>query len=237
MKIPELSIVIPCYNEEKRLDKNFYVIYNYCLKNIKKFEIILVDDGSTDSTPFMMMKHHDKNIKFITYTKNMGKGYAVKQGIMRAQYKHVLFMDIDSATPINEIEKLYPYVNKYNVVIGSREIEDSNIIVQQPISRKVMGWVFRKMYYIILGLKIRDTQNGFKLFETSTAQFLFSQLTTNRWAFDIEILYLYIHRVFPSCKIKEVGITWINDKDSRVNPIKDGIQMFIALLQIRFRHG
>jgi len=230
----QLSIVIPCYNEEKRIEKTLKIIKDYCEHNISKYEIILVNDGSTDNTGILLDKYRNDKIKVLTFYGNCGKGAAVKKGIETSEYNYILFTDADNSTPIEQIEKLYPFIQNNDIVIGSREIDSSSVIVSQHIGRKFIGWCFRQLYYLLLGLKIKDTQCGFKLFRRENALKIFNEMKIERWAFDVEILYLYKKYKYS---ILEVGVTWYDDKFTHIRPIRDGIQMFCHLIKIRLIHG
>ena len=163
--IKELSIVIPCYNEEKRIVNTLKKIVNFANKKIEEYEIIIVDDGSTDLIHMILDSHLNDKIKLITLQQNMGKGYAVRIGVFNAKYKWILFTDADNSTPIKMISRLYGYTNKYKLIIGSRNLKDSRRVIKQPFYRSFSGNVFPTLVKIILGIKIKDTQCGFKLME------------------------------------------------------------------------
>lgn len=225
-----LSIVIPCFNEEKRLLKTLTLTYNWCKDNIKNFEIILVDDGSWDNTKNIMYWNASLHpeIKIIEYEENRGKGYAVKQGVQSSQYKYCLFMDADNATSISEVTKFEPYINDYDLVIASRNLKDSRIMIKQPLMRRLMGKVFSRIVRFAIKTKTKDTQCGFKLFNTRGKE-LFNYQTCERFAFDVELIK---NAELAHYKIKEVGVDWYNNEQSKVHPILDVINMFKDVMKI-----
>ena len=227
--IKELSIVIPCYNEEKRIVDTLKKIIKYCDKRVERYEIIIVDDGSTDSIHTILNPYINDTIKLITLDENMGKGYAVRTGVFNAKYKWVLFTDADNSTPIEMVGKLYGYTNKYKLIIGSRNLKDSNIVVRQPFYRSFGGSVFPVFVRIMLGIKIRDTQCGFKLMERDTAKEMFYLQNVYRFAFDVELIKNYLDN---NIQIKEVAIDWYNDISSKVK-VKDMFDMFCVLWRLR----
>ena len=166
--IKELSIIIPCYNEEKRIVNTLKKIIDFCDKKVEEYEIIIVDDGSTDLIHTVINPYLNDKVKLITLQQNMGKGYAVRTGVFNAKYKWVLFTDADNSTPIEMIGKLYGYTNKYKLIIGSRNLKDSRRVIKQPFYRSFSGNVFPTLVKIMLGIKIKDTQCGFKLMERNT---------------------------------------------------------------------
>lgn len=226
----ELSIVIPAYNEEKRIKNTLYRIINYFEYKEFKYEIIVVNDGSTDNTVNIVKGVKNKKIKVLTNNPNMGKGYAVKRGVLAAKKKHILFSDADLSTPIEEIEKFLPYLHNYDVLIGSRNLKESDIQVKQPFIRSKLGKSFPFLVRCLLLKNIKDTQCGFKLFQKHTIKPIFEKQTLNGFSFDGEILYIAQKLNY---KIKEIPITWINSLGSKVNTLKDSYKMFKDLFKIR----
>src|SRR3989338_4045425 len=168
----ELSIVIPCYNEEKRIKKTIDNILKYLHQKKKKTEIIFVNDGSTDETK-IIIKHAIKKFKsnniiyakMVDYAINQGKGYAIKQGIQKSSGKYILLCDADLSTPITELDKLKKYISKYDLVIGSRKQKDSSVVKPQSPTREFLGRTFSFLSKIILGVNINDFTCGFKLLD------------------------------------------------------------------------
>ena len=228
--IKELSIVIPCYNEESRIVNTLKKIINYCDKKIEEYEIIIVDDGSTDSIHMVLNSHLNNKIKLITLQQNMGKGYAVRIGVFNAKYKWVLFTDADNSTPIEMLYRLYfRYTNKYKLIIGSRNLKGSKRVIKQPFYRSFSGNIFPVLVRIMLGIKIKDTQCGFKLMERDTIREIFYLQKIYRFAFDVELIKNCLDDKIP---VKEVAINWYNDTSSKVK-IKDVIDMFMTLWRLR----
>ena len=219
-----LSVVIPAYKEADRIHKILDAILEF--EKIKDYNIetIVVVDGALDNTAEVASKYQDKlkNLKIIDRKENKGKGYTVREGMLEAQGKYVLFSDADNSTPIEQVDKLLKFRNDYDVMIGSRYVYDGKLAIPQSFVRKIGGRVLNWIIRTLAVSGIKDTQCGFKLFSKKAAQEIFSKQTFERWSFDIEILA--IARML-GYKIKEVGITWYDDPHSRVSPIKDGLRM------------
>jgi dolichyl-phosphate beta-glucosyltransferase len=226
-----ISIIIPAYNEEKRIDSTIKKILIYSKKRFNKYEIILVDDASIDKTTKIVSKY--KKVKILKNKKNKGKGYSIKKGIFNAKYEFILFTDSDLATPIFELEKLIDKINKgYDIVISSRNLKTSKIITKQPIYRQFLGKIFPYLVKLIVISNIKDTQCGFKLFKKDVAVIIAKKQTLNRYCFDVEQLLIAKKMGF---KIKEIGVKWIDKKGSKVNIIKDSLQMLIDLFIIKYK--
>jgi dolichyl-phosphate beta-glucosyltransferase len=228
-----ISIVIPAYNEEKRIVKSLNQIIKYLEKNRSTYEIIIVDDGSTDKTIEVIKQINNKNIKIIKNKINMGKGYSVKRGILKAKHPLVLFSDSDLATPIQELKKFMKLIKNFDIVIASRNLKESNIKIKQPFHRKVIGKIFPFLVKLLALRGFKDTQCGFKLFKTNIAKKIVSLQTFNRFSFDVEILYIAKKLGYT---IKEAPVVWIDKEGSKVNPIKDSIRMLIDLFKIRINN-
>lgn len=213
---PDLSVVIPAFNEIGRIGKTLTSIQAYVRDKRLTCEVIVVDDGSTDGTGgFVERLTADMPyVRVLRLPKNEGKGAAVKAGMLLAVGQRRLFMDADGSTDIREFDKLAPHVGQeFDVVVGSRRIEGASIKMPQHMMREMLGGIFRTLMRILVPLEIYDTQNGFKLFSTQAAQDIFGALETKGWSFDIEVLLLagkYGYR------IKEVPIVWVNDNQSRL---------------------
>ena len=228
--INDISIVIPCYNEESRILDTLRLTEIYLLNNAKMFEIIIVDDGSTDNTVRIVEEHNSPNVKIIMLAENKGKGYAVKIGVCASKCKWTLFMDADNSTKIDMLERMYKYRNYYEIIIGSRNISGSNRIIKQPFFRSLGGKIFARLVNAFVNLGIYDTQCGFKLMETDTAKEIFKLQTIDRFAFDVELLKNYRQQ---HLRIKEVPIIWYNSKDSKVRLNKDTVNMFKAIWSLK----
>lgn len=230
----KLSIIIPSYNEEKRLSKTLISIDDYLKKQNYDYEILVASDGSKDNTVKIAndLKSVVKNLRVIDNKENHGKGYVVRQGMIEAKGDYRLFSDADNSTSIDHIERMWPWLEKgYDVVIGSRDIKGSVLNPPQPWFRRVIfGNGFKIIRKIIIGLwLINDTQCGFKCFSKKAADDVFSRAKIDGFAFDAEILKLA--RRF-NYKIKEVPITWINDLESKVK-LKHVFKMFVEMLKLR----
>jgi dolichyl-phosphate beta-glucosyltransferase len=235
MNKPFLSIIIPAYNEEKRLLPTLRKVCEYLSGQKYFYEIIVVDDGSTDNTLQMArdFARTNEHISVLTNEQNRGKGYTVRHGILSANGEYIFFTDADLSTPIEELEKCLPYLNNgYSVVIGSRSMPDSDIVVHQPWYREKMGKIFNFLVKITLLKGIIDTQCGFKGFEKEAAKKVFSKSRIDGFSFDVEALYLSNKFNY---KIKEIPIRWENSLLSKVNPIKHSTQMFLDLFCIRMK--
>ncbi|MBM2834085.1 MAG: hypothetical protein HW406_1246 [Candidatus Brocadiaceae bacterium] len=235
MKECFLSVIIPAYNEGKRLLPTLSKICAYLSTKDFPYEIIVVDDGSTDNTLQIVenFAKSDKHIVILTNGQNKGKGYSVRRGMLSAKGEYVFFTDADLSTPIEEVEKCLLYLmNGYDVVIGSRSIAGSNIIVHQPWYREKMGKIFNFMVNMVLLKGIIDTQCGFKGFKRDVVKTVFSRCKIDGFSFDVEALYL--SRKY-NYKIKEIPIRWENSTLSKVSPIKHSLQMFKDLIGIKIK--
>jgi dolichyl-phosphate beta-glucosyltransferase len=231
MNYTSISIVIPAYNEEKRIEKSLIKIIRFCKKRFKRYEIIVVNDCSKDGTASILTRFGKDNVRLITNEVNMGKGYSVKRGILNARYPLVLFSDSDLATPIEELGKFINYMKQgFDIVIASRNLRESNIITKQPIYRQLMGKTFPLLVNAITPIKFKDTQCGFKLFRTSLAKRIVKFQTFERFSFDVEILFIAKKL---KARIKEAPVTWMDCAGSTVNPMKDSVAMMRDLLRLR----
>ena len=224
--LPRFSIIIPTYNEEQIIYNTLKKVDNYFSGLGEGYEIILSDDGSTDRTVDIVLDLNIPDLKVLQSYKNIGKGMAVKRGVMAAQGAYIFFTDADLSSPIKEFQKLFAHKEK-DIIVGSRAVNDSE--VQTTLKRKMLG---RIGHLFISGLAvkgIKDTQCGFKLFKGPVAKRLFLLQRLNRYGFDFEILYLAQKYHYS---IEEVPVKWIISKDSKVRPM-DYLYTFIELLFIR----
>lgn len=241
--IDNLSIIIPVYNEEERVVHGVQAVLDFCKQNIKHWEIIIVDDGSIDRTRYYLgtvfqayeWPQHSlpgNRIYLISYTPNKGKGYAIKTGVEAAQYENILYTDIDQSTPIKEIQNLFRYRRDYDIIIGSRNLPTSKV-EPQGIVRRILGKTFAVLVEINLGLGIKDTQCGFKLFTKKAAKECFAKQQISGWAFDAELLYIAKKARY---KIKEVGVQWKNDVKTKLKATAP-IRMLSEISSIKRLHG
>lgn len=240
--IKSISIILPLFNEAQRLDKTFDEITKFSKKKlIKSKEFIFVDDGSTDQSAEMIKNFikseketKDLKIKLIQLDKNLGKGAALKRGIKNAKKKWILTSDIDFSVPLIELEKWIKkrYINEnYHVYFGSRTHKNSN--VKSKFYRKIIGNFLRFLISFFLGIKIKDTQCGFKLYKSLIAKKIFSKIQFYGYEHDIEIVLLLKKLKF---KIVELPVTWKHVKLSKVNLIIDPIKMLFKVFLIRVRY-
>jgi len=206
-----LSIVIPAYDEEKRISATLLDIDRYLSKQKYTYEIIVVNDGSKDNTAEVVNKTQQlvRNLRLIDNKENHGKGYEVKQAMLEARGQYRLFMDADNSTTIDHLDLFWPFFEKgYDIVIGSIEIKGAKIRETAAWYRRWLGRIAKYIIRIVAGLwEIHDTQRGFKCFTDKATQAIFPRQTLMRWGFDFEILALAKRMGF---KIKEVPVNWDN---------------------------
>ena len=233
-----ISIVIPAYNEKRRIQGSLSEVFAFMNDSGIAYEIVVVDDGSADGTG-RIVEHIAKNVRdvrLVRYEKNKGKGHALRTGVLVTNGDFVLVMDADLSTPMAELRKLMPYLSDdgFDIAIGSRALALSDIIKKQPWWRRGMGKTFNKLVKTLVIGGFSDTQCGFKLFKGEIARSLFGEAKIDRFAYDVEILALAKKYGYG---IKEVPIRWINSPESRVDPVKDSLQMLVDLIRIRFAVG
>jgi len=233
-----ISIIIAAFNEEKRIIPSLLKIKEYLNKQNIPYEIIVVDDGSTDNT-HTVVRDLIKDIpylKVIHYAPNKGKGHALRTGVLASKGEIILLSDADLSTPIEELSKLLPliYNHKCDIAIGSRALALSEIVKKQPWWRQSMGKFFNKLVKALVIEDFKDTQCGFKVFRGDMARNLFKEAQIDRFAYDVEILAIGKKK---GCKIVEAPVRWINSPESKVNPVKDSLQMLGDLLKIRMTIG
>jgi len=233
---PKLSIVIPAYNEEARLGKTLRAIEAYLNGRQRPYEIILVDDGSSDRTAEVARGFVPTvgSMRVIENQRNLGKGAAVRQGIAAARGDLILFSDADLSTPIQELAQLEKAVQAgADAAIASRGISGARVPTRPPFYRELMGKIFNLLVRIITLPGIYDTQCGFKLFRRPMAQSVFQKLTITGFGFDVEALYLVRQ---SGGRIAEIPVEWHDVRGSKVSPWRDAVRMLIDLFRIRLRH-
>lgn len=229
----KLSVVVPCYNEEKRFLSGFNHYYAYLAKQHYSWELIFINDGSGDKTFQQMQKNasHDKRIRIVSYNQNHGKGYAIARGIKKANGRYILFSDLDHSVPIKTIEGFFEYFkNGYLVVIGSRRVPGAKILVRQHPLREWFGRGFTFLVKVLIYWGIKDATCGFKAFENSASRKLFSKIRVYDWAFDAEILFLCKKYGF---KLAQAPVAWSDVKGTKVALKRDIIRSFVGLFKIR----
>lgn len=232
-KSPEITVVIPAYNEETRLNATLPHLWKALSNRFRDFEIIVVDDGSTDATADVVEMFSEKHAetRLIRYDKNYGKGYAVRTGVLAAKGGYILFSDADMSTPIREVRKLIRALKSgFDIAIGSRAQEKSKILEYQPLYRMFMGKIFNRIVRILTVDGFNDTQCGFKCFKYDVAQEIFKGCRIDGFGFDVEVLFVAKRKGF---KIKEIGVIWRNSAMSKVHPIFHSLQMLKEIFAIR----
>lgn len=227
---PSLSIVIPAYNEEKRLVATLQHISEYLARQAPVFaEILVVDDGSRDRTAEVAGAF--PNVRVLRNPGNRGKGYSVRHGMLEARGEWVLFTDADLSTPFEELEKLWAAAHEgAEVAIGSRALDRTLIGVHQPYLRETMGRIFNLFMRLVTGLPFHDTQCGFKLFRSCAARKIFARQSLDGFGFDVEVLFI-ARRLGYS--IAEVPVRWNDVAGTKVSLVR-GMKAFLDPLRIRW---
>jgi len=231
---PTYSIIIPAYNEGQRITATLDKILAYISQQNWNAEVIVVDDGSRDQTPAIVRGYAQKNpaVRLLQNPGNRGKGYSVRNGMLNARGDLLLFSDADLSSPIYEANKLFAALaDGAEVAIGSRWLRSELQTERQPFYRQLFGRVFNLHLRIMLGLKFKDTQCGFKAFTARAAQALFSRQKIERWGFDPELLFLARKLGLP---VREIAVEWAHDERSKVSYLKDGLHMGIETLKVRW---
>jgi dolichyl-phosphate beta-glucosyltransferase len=232
---PELSVIIPAFNEEKRLPGSLGRVLDYLRQQPFSAEVLVVDDGSRDTTAALVARlaEEDARVRLIQYGANRGKGYAVRYGMLQARGERVLMSDADLSTPIEELEKLSAALDGgADIAIGSRAMPGSYLAVHQPPLRELIGRSFNLVVRILAVPGIHDTQCGFKLFTRAAARDVFSLLTVDQWCFDVEALLVARKMGY---RIRELPITWVNEENTKVNVLRDFARTVTDLMRIRAR--
>jgi glycosyltransferase involved in cell wall biosynthesis len=231
----DLSIIIPAYNEERRLPKALDRIGAYLNARSWRSEIIVVDDGSSDTTAKLVESYRDKypGLRLISNDRNRGKGFSVRHGILEARGEIVLFTDADLSTPIEEADKLLVALREkhFDAAIGSRAVDRRLIEVHQSAFREQAGILFNLLVRRITGIGFSDTQCGFKAFRRERAGIIFKQQRIERFGFDPEILFLAKRH---GLRVAEIPVRWSHDSATKVRVIADGIRMLFELLVVRW---
>jgi len=232
INMPDLSVIIPAYNEEGRLPATLTSVYTFLSQSGHTFEILIVDDGSLDGTTDVVQEFaaHNDGLRLISYAPNQGKGCAVRMGMLAARGDYLLMNDADGSSPIEEVDKLLEALKKgADVAIGSRAKDDPEVVVKAQLHRKYIGNTFNLIVQKLLLPGIQDTQCGFKLFKRDVAQDIFSVARLNGYAFDVELLYIARLRNYV---IAEMAINWTNAEGSKVNVLTDSPRMLLEVLRI-----
>lgn len=229
-----LSLIIPIYNEESCLNKNFEIIKAYLDTLKKDYEIILVNDGSTDNTASIIEEivRDTQRVRFLNSLLNKGKGHAVKSGVLDATGKYIVSTDADLAVPVHFISTCLKRLERsIPMVIGSRHLPQSSLRVREHLVRQFLGEVFRRLTQLGLGLRVSDITCGLKGFEKMAAFDIFSRSRIERWGYDAEIIFLAQKLGYD---IEEIPVDWYHSFDSKVKVGPASARTLIEILQIYY---
>ncbi len=231
-----LSVIIPVYNEKENLKTTISTTLEYLHANVTEFELICVDDGSSDGSLDILAEFakSDPQFQLVRHVANAGKGEAIRTGIAKAVYSQCLFLDADFSTHIKEWDKFAPAFDAgHKVIIASRHLKDSKITVQQSFTRRVLGTGYRIIARILFGLKISDFNCGFKAYATDLAKQVYSQTSMNDWTFDVEVFCILKSMGY---RTHEIPVTWEHkDKHSNIKPISTAFKTLKSLCTLRRR--
>ena len=233
-----LSVVIPAYNEERRIGKTLAKFRRYFDAQNYAYEVIVSDDGSSDTTREIVniIAEGWPQLRLLTASYNQGKGAVVKRGMLSARGQYVLFADADNATPIEELEKFWPYIKTYPIVFGSRYCFGAQVHIAQARHRIILSRLSNLLIRTMAVPGVWDTQCGFKLFERNAGQNIFANVRLTRFGFDIEAFAIARQLGY---QFKEVGINWYNDFDTRVRTGREALRTLRDLFKITWNklHG
>ncbi len=230
----DYSIIVPAYNERARIGHTLERILEHLKQTQWNAEVVVVDDGSRDDTPQIISKFAAEHtqVRLLQNPGNQGKGYAVRNGMLNAKGKILLFTDADLSSPISEASKLFTALEKgADVAIGSRWLDPALQFQRQPLKRQIMSRVFNLFLRAVLAVPYRDTQCGFKAFTRRAVETIFTRQRITRWGFDAEIIYL-AHRA--RLQVVEVPVAWGHDERSTIHPWRDGLRMGKDTLKVRW---
>ncbi len=230
---PALTIVIPAYNEERRLPPTLEKIRAWIAQKGIAAEVLVVDDGSTDGTARVVEDHKSSfaSIRVLSNGRNFGKGYSVRHGMREARGRMGLFTDADLSAPIEEADKLLAALESADVAFGSRALDRRLIFVHQSRLRELAGILFNKMVQLVLWIPFVDTQCGFKAFRMERARILFEQQRIERFGFDPELLYLARRH---GLRAVEIPVRWAHHPETKVHVYRDSFLMLVDLLAVRW---
>lgn len=232
---PLLSIVIPAYNEQERLAPSLERIAAYAEGTGIDWELVVVDDGSVDATGRIASEFlRGRRGKLLRNQENRGKGYSVRRGVLEASGRWALLTDADLSAPIEEHAKLQAAVRDHDLdlAIGSRGLSESRIEVRQRQLREQMGKIFNRLMRMLTGLPYRDTQCGFKLLDRERCRPIFEKMVVNRFAFDVELLFLCSRF---GLHVREIPVVWRNAPGSKVSLVADPLNMLFDVVRVRWR--
>ncbi len=234
MSYPQFSIVIPAYNEAARIPATLDAVVA-CVRNRGwSAEVVVVNDGSRDATADVVRGFSSvhSEVRLLENPGNHGKGYSVRNGLLRSLGEIVMFTDADLSAPIEEAQGLFDAIARgADIAIGSRWLERSRQTIRQPLYRRFFGRCFNAVTRAVMGLPFADTQCGFKAFTRAAAQTVCQLQTIDRWGFDPEILFIALKRGY---RIEEVPVSWAHDERSRISYLKDGMRMLEDIAIVRW---
>jgi len=227
----KISIIIPIYNEEKRILRCLERISSYCNEKEWDYEVLVAEDGSTDNTVKIVndFSSQKNRFKLLSFPERLGKGGAIKNSMFQATKDYVCFMDVDLSADVGELERLIPYVNNYEIIIGSRILRGTLPPIEGPLYRKIFSRFYSKFFRFLFRMPIKDPQCGFKLFKKNIISRLFKEIHTTNFAFDSEVL---VKAYWLGFKIKEVPIIWKFDPATKISVFKQVREMGNSLMQI-----
>ena len=230
---PTYSFVLPAYNESERLGTSLPKVLDYIHRRQLSAEVVVVNDGSKDNTAAIAgaFAAEHPEVRLLENPGNRGKGYSVRHGMLEARGDVLLFTDSDLSSPIGEADKLFSAIEDgADVAIGSRWLQAELQTERQPWHRQLFGRCFNFGLRLVLGLKYRDTQCGFKAFRREAAEQIFPRQRIERWGFDPELLFLARKL---GLRTVEVPVQWAHDERSKINPLRDGMKMGVEMLKVR----
>jgi len=235
----ELSVIIPVYNEEHYIEKTAREVHAFLTALNYEFEVLLVNDGSTDKTTEIIerLSHELDHFHILDQGQNRGKGEAVQEGIRHAKYSLCLFMDADNATKIEAWPKFEKFFEQgFPVVIASRHLKESRIVKPQPWIRRFLGTGYRILCRLLFGIRVSDFNCGFKAYETDLAREIYSKTQMKDWTFDVEVLCMLRDK---DCKIAEVPVQWTDRKpeDSSIKPVQTAFKTLKSIITLKRRFG
>jgi dolichyl-phosphate beta-glucosyltransferase len=228
------SIIIPAYNEAQRIGATLEKVVAHIAAAGWKAEVLVVNDGSSDSTASLVQEFAaaHSQVRLLENPGNRGKGYSVRHGMRQAAGELLLFTDSDLSAPITEAGKLFARIAAgADVAIGSRWLDPALQTARQPLYRQFFGRIFNLLLRLILGLRFKDTQCGFKAFTRPAAQRIFALQRIERWGFDPELLFLAARL---GLKVEEVPVEWADDPRTKIRPLRDGARIFSEMLRVRW---
>lgn len=229
----KLSIILPAYNEAKKIKNSFLQLEKFFSQKNYEMEYIFVEDGSSDET-LEILKETERthaNVRLFINKRNMGKGASIKRGMLEAKGDYALFMDIDMSTPLETFNEFERYLKDYDIIIGSRWLRESNVRIPQPGYRRFMGFIFYLIVKFFFLKNIIDCNCGFKCYTRESARDIFSNQVVRRWGFDVELLYIAQKRKY---RIKEVAVEWAHSRDSKVRAFVVPAITLMELAKIKY---